>query len=335
MKPEIFQTIKKSCFNCIKILTIVSITFFLSSCTTITDSLYVQDVNVKGPINQPPIRISGKDSTTFTISPKFFINSSRVYNARIDGHTQVNSKGIFQVDTVINGNEKTYKIAEGKNTFDFEGENLHWSIPDYMVGLDLDIALSKKVALSGGFNLSGKDRTSLYGYRVGLGFFSASKDIGVRFDGGLMWQKYTYDAASVIVRETGPDFGSSTSEVIFYRDKGKSVNLNHYLSLTINTLYEDLPVNFLINVGYSGQSLVDYEPSNPDEQYYILNPFYRVEDMRGEAYVAFINISPGIYMKLNEWSRLVFATRFFFQVDLESSSNSTFVIPMLQFDLSL
>jgi len=333
--PANFQTIKKLHFKFLKIFISVSITFFLGSCTTITDSLYVQDVNVKGPINQPPIRISGKDSTTFTISPKFFINSSRIYNARIDGHTQVNSEGIFQVDTIIDGNEKTYKIAEGKNTFEYTGENLHWSIPDYMVGLDLDIALSRKVALSGGFNLSGKDRTSLYGYRVGLGFFSTSKNIGVRFDGGLIWQKYTYDAASVIVREEHTDFGSSKSEVIFYRDKGKSVNLNHYLSFTINTLYEDLPVNFLINVGYSGQSLVDYEPSNPDEQYYIINPFYRVEDMRGEAYVAFINISPGIYMNLNEWSRLVFATRFFFQVDLESSSNSIFVIPMLQLDLGL
>ncbi len=151
----------------------------------------------------------------------------------------------------------------------------------------------------------------------------------------MIWQKYTYDAASVIVREKDTEFGSSTSEVIFYRDKGESINLNPYLSLTINTLYDNLPVNFLVNVGYSGQSLVDYGPSTPDENYYILNPFYRVEDLRGEAYAAFVNVSPGIYMNLNEWSRLVFATRFFFQVDLESSSNSIFIIPMLQFDLSL
>ena len=335
MKPVNFQIIKRILFNYLKVFIAVSLTFFLSSCTTVTDSLYVQDVNVKGPINQPPIRIAGRDSTTFIISPKFFINSNRIYNGRIDGHTQVNSEGIFQVDTIINGNEITYKIAQGKNTFDYKGENLHWSIPDYMVGLDLDIALSKKVALSGGFTFSGKDKTNLYGYRVGLGFFSASKNIGVRFDGGLIWQKYTYDAASVIVREKDTEFGSSTSGVIFYRDKGESINLNPYLSLTINTLYDNLPVNFLVNVGYSGQSLVDYGPSTPDENYYILNPFYRVEDLRGEAYAAFVNVSPGIYMNLNEWSRLVFATRFFFQVDLESSSNSIFIIPMLQFDLSL
>lgn len=334
MKPEFFQANKKSLLKHFKIFSAVSIIFLLSSCTTITDSLYVQDVNVKGPINQPPIRITGRDSTSFTISPKFFINSNRIYNGRIDGHTKVNSEGEFQVDTIINGNEISYKIAPGKNTFNFKGENLHWSIPDYIVGLDLDLALSKKVALSGGFTFSGKDKTNLYGYRAGLGFFSASKSIGVRFDGGLIWQKYTYDAASVIVRETDTE-GSSTSEVIFYRDEGKSVNLNAYLSLTINTLYDDLPVNFLINVGYSGQSLVDYKPSSLDERYYIFIPFYRVEDLRGEAYAAFLNVSPGIYMNLNEWSRLVFATRFFFQTDLESSSNSTFIIPMLQFDLSL
>jgi hypothetical protein len=335
MGPAFFQIAKKFSFNYFKIFAVVSLTFFISSCTTITDSLYVQDVNVKGPINQPPIKITGKDSTSFTISPKFFINSNRIYNGRIDGHTQVNEDGLFQVDTIINGNEITYKIAQGKNTYDFKGENLHWSIPDYMVGLDLDIALSRKVAFSGGFTFSGRDKTNLYGYRVGLGFFSASKNIGVRFDGGLIWQKYTYDAASVIVRDKSTDFGSSTSEVTFFRDKGESVNLNAYLSLTINTLYDNLPVNFLMNIGYSGQSLVDYEPSTPDENYYMFNAFYHVQDMRGEAYAAFINVSPGIYMNLNEWSRLVFATRFFFQVDLESSSNSTFIIPMLQFDLSL
>ena len=335
MNPVNFQIAKKLFLNCFRLFIATSITFFLSTCTTITDSLYVQDVNVKGPISQPPIKVTGRDSTSFTISPKFFINSNRNYNSQIEGHTNVNSDGIFQVDTVRNGNEITYKMAGGKNIFSFEGENLHWSIPDYMVGLDLDIAISRKVALTGGFSLSGKDKTNLYGYRVGLVFFSASKNIGVRFDGGLIWQKYTYDAASVIVREEHTDFGSSTSEVIFFRDKGKSTNLNHYLSLTINTLYDELPLNFLINVGYSGQSLVDYEPSTPDEDYYILNPFYRVEDMRGEAYAAFINVSPGIYMNLNDWSRLVFAVRFFFEVDFESSSNSTFVIPMLQFDLNL
>lgn len=318
-----------------KISIAVSLVFFLNSCTSITDTLYVQDVKVKGPINQPPIRVTGKDSTLFTISPKFFFNSSKSYDGLFEGHTQVNSEGDFDVDTIVNGNSTIYKIAPGKNAFDFEGENLHWSIPDYVVGFDLDVAISKKVALSGGFSLSGKDKTNLYGYRVGLGFFSASKNIGVRFDGGLIWQKYTYDAASVIVREEHTDFESSTSEVIFFRDRGKSTNLNHYLSLTINTLYEDLPLNFLVNVGYSGQSLIDYEPSTPDENYYIIHPFYRVEDMRGEAYAAFINISPGVCMNLNKWSRLIFAVRFFFELDMESSSNSNFIIPMLQFDLSL
>jgi hypothetical protein len=313
----------------------VSILFSFNSCTTITDSLYVQDVDVKGPINQLPIKITGRDSSLFTISPRFFINSNKKFNGLIEGHTKVNSEGIFQVDTNINGNQTMYNISQGTNKFDFEGENLYWSIPDYMVGFDIDIALSKKIALSGGFSLSGKDNTNLYGYSVGLGFFSASNNVGVRFDGGLIWQKYTYDAASVIIREEHPDFNSSASEVIFFRDRGKSTNLNHYLSLTFNTIYDNLPVNFLLNVGYSGQSLIDYEPESPDDNYYLFDPYYRVEDMRGEGFAAFINVSPGIYANVNEWSRLVFAVRFYFEVDFEESTNSTFIIPMIQFDLRL
>ncbi len=331
MDPVKFGIIEKLCLCSLKLFNVASIIFFLNSCTTITDSLYVQDVDVKGPINQPPIRITGRDSASFTISPKFFINSNKSYNGLIEGHTKVNSEGVFQVDTTVNGNQTTYNISQNANTFDFEGENLHWFMPNYMVGLDIDIAISKKVALSGGFSLSGKNKTNLYGYRVGLGFFSASENIGVRFDGGLIWQKYTYDASSVIVR----DEGSSESEVIFFRDIGKSTNLNHYLSLTFNTIYDNLPVNFLLNVGYSGQSLIDYEPETPDDEYYVLDPYYRVEDMRGEAYAAFINVSPGIYANINEWSRLVFAVRFFFEVDFEESDKPTFIIPMVQFDLGL
>jgi len=336
MKPVKFQNTEKFSLISLKLFITAIIIFLLSSCTTITDTLYVQDIKVKGPINQPPIRITGRDSFTFTVSPKFFINSNKKYDGLIEGHTPVNSEGVFQIDTVISGGETNYKITPNVNKYDFEGENLHWSIPDYFIGLDLDIAISKKVALTGGFSLSGKDKTNLYGYRVGLGFFSASGNMGIRFDGGLIWQKYSYNASSVIVREENPDFGSSSSEIIFYKDRGYSTNLNHYLSLTLNTLYDDLPFNFLLNAGYSGQSLVDFEPHNTDDDYYhLFDPYYRVEDMRGEAYVSFINLSPGIYVNLNEWSRLVFAVRFFFELDLESSSNSNFIIPMFQFDLSL
>lgn len=319
----------------LKTIIALFILFSLCSCETtkITDYLYIQDINVKGPINQPPVRVTGKDSASFTISPKFFINSNKSYNGLIEGHTKVNSEGFFEVDTITDGENVTYRETSGANRFDFEGENLHWSIPDYFVGLDLDISISRKVALSGGFTLSGKDKTNLYGYRVGLGFFSYQNNLEIRFDGGVIWQKYSYDAASVIIR----DDGSADKEVFFYRDKGSSTNLNHYLSLTINTIYEDMPANFLINVGYSGQSLVDYEPREADEKYYIFDPSfdYDLEDQRGEAYTAFINVSPGIYINLNEWSRLVFAVRFFFELDFEESQNSTFIIPMAQFDLSL
>jgi hypothetical protein len=90
-----------------------------------------------------------------------------------------------------------------------------------------------------------------------------------------------------------------------------------------------------VNIGFTGQSLVDYEPQSADDDYYLIDPYYRVEDMRGEAYASFFNVSPGFYTRINEWSRLVFSVRFFFEVNFEESQNSTFIIPMVQFDLSL
>ena len=325
-------TFLKSFHLVLKIYFLLSFIILLSSCTTITDTLYVQDVNVKGPINQPPLRVTKKDTAAFTISPKVFINSKRDYNGLIKGHTKVNSEGFFQVDTFSNENGITYRETPGVNVFEFEGENLHWSLPDYFVGLDIDLPISRRIVLSGGFNFSSKDKTNLYGYRVGLGFLSSKDNIGIRIDGGIIWQKYTFEAASVVIRNFA---SSSESEVLFFRDRESSVNINHYFSLTINTVYEDLPVNFLLNLGYSGQSLIDYKPRDPDYDFYLQDTDYRVEDMRGEAYAAFFNASPGMYVNLNEWSRLVFAVRFFFEIDIEDSESSTFIIPMFQFDLSL
>jgi hypothetical protein len=63
----------------------------LSSCTTITDSLFVQDIKVRGPINQPPIKVTGRDSAQFTISPKIFINSNKNFEGFVEGHTKVNN----------------------------------------------------------------------------------------------------------------------------------------------------------------------------------------------------------------------------------------------------
>lgn len=308
----------------------LALIIFLSSCTTIKDTIYVQDVNVKGLVTQPPLNITVKDTASFTISPKFFINTKKSYNGLIEGHTKVNSSGFFQIDTIVNGNEIKYTETPGANVHDFKGENLHWSIPDYFISVDVDLPLSRRVVLSGGFNLSSKDKTNLYGYRAGLGFIAAKDNIGLRIDGGIIIQKYTFEAASVIIR----NYENSESQVYFFMDKESSTNINGYFSLTLNTYYENFPVNFLLNAGYSGQSLIDYSPADPDNRYYIHSPSYRITDLRGEAFASFVNLSPGFYAKINNWVRFVFAVRFFFELDIEDSESSNFIIPMMQLDLN-
>jgi hypothetical protein len=305
--------------------------FLLSSCTTINDTIYVQNVNVKGPVIQPHLKVTSKDSASFSISPKFFVNTKKDYSGLIEGHTKVNSSGFFQVDTFRNEADVIYREAPGANSYDFEGDNLHWSLPDYFAGIDVDLPLSRRVVLSGGFNFSSKNKNNLYGYRIGFGFLGLKDNLAVRLDAGLIWQKYTYEAASVIIR----NYKSSGSEVFFFNDRESSTNLNGYFSITFNTAYENFPLNFLLNLGAAGQSLVDYEPADPDNKYYIHSPSYEVEDLRGEAYAAFVNISPGFYTKINEWINLVFAVRFFFEMDIKDSENSNFIIPMFQLDMNL
>jgi hypothetical protein len=328
---EIFKDLSERSRYLFSLIFFSAIAFSLASCSTITDTLYVQEINVKGPVNQPPVKVTSKDTALFTISPRFFFNTKKNYSGLIEGHTKVNSEGFFQIDTLRNGNELSYRETPGANTNEFYGENLYWSLPDYYVGFDIDIPLSKKIVLSGGFNLSSKEKTNLYGYRIGFGFLSLKDNLGIRFDGGIIWQKYSFEAASVVVRNNSD---LSESEVFFFRDKESSVNINHYFSLTFNTAYENFPFNFLINLGYSGQTLVDYEPRDVDYSFYLFDPNYRLKDARGEAYAAFVNASPGIYADINEWSRIIFAVRFFYELDIKDSHNSQFIIPMVQLDMS-
>ncbi len=315
----------------------------LTNCTTVKETIYLQQIEVNSPISPTPINITTPDKKAITISPRFSIGTTKSVSGMISGHTPINASGNFQVDTIFNQSGGwTYTETQGANVFEYRGENLKWNIPDFTIGLDADLRPFDKFALSGGFAFSQTKSKSLTTGRFGIGFFGGEERIGLRFDAGLIWQQVAYDASTVVVRESSIINGNSVSEVIFYRDINKEANLNYYLSLTVNSIYPEWPVNWFLTAGYQNLNLVDFEPRDYDEYYY---PFFPLipfpydpvitEDLRGEANANVFNVSPGIYFDFTQDIRILIGSRIYFISEIEDLSKGVFLVPMLQFDMGL
>jgi len=318
----------------IKLIAILLSPFLFFGCATITEKIYLQEVEVAGPINHPPIHITGgKEKSSITISPKIFVNTVSDVSGYVN-HTNVNSRGIYQLDTLQNG-DGTWRYRESTaNTNKYRGKNLNWKLPELYAGLDLDFSLSKSISLAGGINYSSNDQTGLIGGSVGLGFYKESEQGAIRFDAGINIQEYAYDASTVVVTTTDPVWGSPTTEMAFFHDINKNSDINFYASITYNSIFENSPVNFFVSLTYFGQSLLDFEPSETNIEYY---PFLGVTkyttDARGEVSSSYLGISPGIYQNLSPWSRVVIGVSIIKNIGLEQPSQSVFVLPVVKLDL--
>lgn len=307
----------------------------LGGCTTVTQTIYVQDVKVDGPINQPPVHVTDNNhNTSITISPKFYFNTTNASTAKLH-HTNVNQNGIYQVDTVFNADRTWLYKESSANTYQFKGRNLSWNLPNFYAGLDVDLPMSRRVSISGSFNFSNQEDVNLAGGSVGLGFNNQNKNSTMRIDVGLTFQEYWYNAATVVVTETQPLFGDKTTTVNFFKDSHKNTSINPYISVTYNSNYEESPFNFYIGLSYFGQTLFDYKPENLNPSYYPFTVTTITSDTYNKVTTAYVGINPGIYTKISENSRILLGVSILKNLEMENPSNSVFVIPMVKFDMSL
>ncbi|MCW8804431.1 MAG: hypothetical protein OQK57_08545 [Ignavibacteriaceae bacterium] len=312
--------------------------------TVQTTTIYLQELEVTGPINQSPIHLTdSSDTPSITFSPKFSYSTQTLVTGKISGHSPVNENGIFQVDTIFNidGSVNHYEKTPGVNNYDYKENNLMWNIPAVAMGLDVDIKITRSFALFGGINYSSNNNQSLWGGNFGLGLFGVSaKGLAFRLDVGAKIQSIYFDAHTVEdVRITGSS--GSQEYVIFYHDANENSHLNPFINFTINSCNNDWVFNFFLNFGYSTQTLADFEPQHPDDNYYddYFYPYdsYReiVYDLRGESTFGFLQFTPGITFDLAENSRLLLGAGFYFITDFDNASAKTFILPMMQVDFTL
>ena len=291
---------------------IMSLVFF--SCTTIQETIYLQDVEVNGPMNPPPIKIT-KDKTagSITISPRLAFNQNKEIKAKIGGR--------------VSGD------AVQDSLFMDKKNNLLWYLPELSFGFDIDFAVSNHVAITGGLNFASINQNKLLGGSLGLGFFKENNGSAVRFDAGILIQEIHYDAKTIVEITATPAFGDPTTTFYYYHDINKNSDIDFYAMFTYNSILRDFPINFFMNLSYFGQAILNFEPKQTtDIRYLIFLSEKTIEDARGEASSSFLSFTPGVYLDFNEWSRLVLGGRFMYDVGLDNPSRNFFFQPVIQID---
>jgi len=318
---------------------IIPLLLFVAGCKAYYPStgelIYLQEIEVTGPLNQPPIHITDSSAfSVFTLSPTLSYSPQTVVDDEIGGHTKVDENGIFQVDTINNNGIYTFTEKREVNIYKYSEKNLTWNVASIYAALDLDYRLSSNFGLFVGLNYSSRNKVSTWGGTAGLGAFSATSQAGIRLDAGLSIQEIAYDAHTVVITRTFPAGGDGDGDVQFSREIDKSAHFDPYISLTFNTTYRDWVFNIFLNGGYSLQTIVSFSSesnSTQDETGYR----YYTQDARGESTSGFWNFTPGIYFFIGKTGRLLIGTRFYFQKNDENVSPSSFIIPMVQFDYRL
>lgn len=288
---------------------------FLTSCANISQTIYIQDVEVNGPLNPPPIRITkDKSAGTFTISPRLTLNNNSEVTGNIGTGRYVNN------------------IQD--SLFPYGKKNLLWKIPKYSFGLDFDFAVSNNFAIAGGLNYATINQNKLIGGSLGIAIYQEKDEGAIRFDAGILVQQLYYEAKTVVVTTTDPMWGSPTTDVSYYNDRDKNSGIDLYAMITYNSAIQNFPVNFFLNLSYFTQTILDFNPGvRTDPTYFLILSEKTTEDARGEASSSFLSVSPGIFLDISNWSRIVLGARILYDIGVDSSSKDLFILPVIQFDM--
>jgi hypothetical protein len=312
-----------------------------TSTTTIT-TIYQQEGSASGPINQAPIHVTEEAVTPyFTVSPRFSYKSAQQVSASMEGHTLINSEGIFQVDTILHSDGTiSFQETPGANTYEYVGRNLTWDIATFTGGIDFDARFTKSFAAFAGLSYSSGNSESVWGGNLGIAFLIAKSNLGLRLDAGVHVQSVAYDAYTVEVIKTSSSSGTY-EYVVFYHDLGRATQWDPFINLTFNTAPENWFVNFFLNAGFSQQTLIGFTPETKDEEHYhdygIFGYDYHreiVEDKRGKSTASYISLTPGLFFQVGKSGRILLGVRFYFDNGLDEATESTYILPMLQADFS-
>ena len=286
---------------------------FYIGCSTVEETLYLRQAEVKGPLTMAPIHITdSSDIPSITISPTFSYNTTNYFTGNISEYST-----LYSLDTIL---------IPSPNS-------LIWQPSSINAGVNFDFKILKGFALTFGVNYSGQSNFEAWGGNFGIGFFSIKNGGAFRMDVGLQIHTMQYDAYTVSKIVVTDFWGGRDEYISFYHDIDKSTHLDPYITLTFNTSFKTWPVNIFFSGGYVVQTLFSF---TPESSYYVYPTFtYKRLDKRGSSTAGFIALTPGIYFNITEVTRVSTGCSFYIETLIDDANPNLFIIPMMQVDFTL
>jgi hypothetical protein len=259
---------------------------------TITREATLRDAQVKGMINLPPVHLAEDvEGRNIKITPHINYISSKDFKTSVTPDAYSDKK--------ISSSDKNLTLAKTQQAeINSSGGNLTWEMPEMTGGLDLELFLTKGFGFTGSYNFAQGGGNGSFG----LALQSAQKGFGVRFDAGLLFNHFSYDAYTIVEERIESIFGSE-SATYYFHDAGITNSTNFYISLTFNSTDKNSLLGFLLSLGYFHQTIFDYTPGNLDDGHYILFPplpVVIINNTHLECTTGYFNLLPGIIANLNE-----------------------------------
>ncbi len=286
----------------------------LNGCVNVEETIYLGDVKVNGPLMTPPEHINNnKHLGDVTISPRFSAISN---TKKITGTTDDRYTGSFNFPD--------------QSKYSANRENLEWNLSPYNVGADIDIAVSRSFSIFGGLIVSaGKNNTSFTGGNFGIGLRSTDNDQTLRVDFGLNIHEFDYYAVTIVQTKETSLFGSKQYTNI-YCDKGNSVNINPFLTLSVYSSSARNLINYSGSLGFFTQSLLDFNPGETNYEYFPLIYEKTTVDRRANYTAYFFYLAPGLIFTINPQMNLTVSAKIL--KEFLSDSGGIIAIPSVQMD---
>jgi hypothetical protein len=282
-----------------------------------------------------PVHITTPNSPhTATLTPFCVVNPKKALTGNVDGSAPWQLYGFYPFDTTI--------AASGNKTITrrIPDHNLSWFLPPVVLGADLDLAGSIS-ALSLGMNFFRSGGSTNFGLHGDVGLFGTRRGMGVRFDAGLDYERFQSWTSSVAVvsRESKiMDWVISRSvDTAFFFDEISQARLGFIASLTLNSTFEEWPVNFFVQCAFHHQTFYNYVPTTRVTQLAVMLVPVQTDYSRSEVSVssAFFSLAPGISLSLSKHIRFVSGVRLTWPLSDNIAQPQMLVSPFARIDFVL
>ena len=271
-----------------------------------TQSVYLQDIKVEGPLSVPPVFVVNEDEPRvgqFRLAVGASVGPEQTIEGRADRHTLVNDAGVYQVDTVVNGGVVQYIERDGVNTNTFKGTNFRWKVAPVAFSMQGDLVAGRSLSLTFGLHFARSSADTYLSGTFGAAFSFYSENIGVRIDLGGAWTTVQYDVDYVVTRTPFSLFGGSETYVKFFHDQAKSGQFGLYGTCMLNTRHRSWPVHLFVQLAIVRQTVIELERTVPFPAF--------DDNIRASVlhHNSFFVVTPGIVVPITSSSRLLLGIR--------------------------